>query len=203
MTPKIVITVFLIMLPFFMHADEMRHVNVTYQLDVEIVGTEHPHVVWRGQGRLRYRWHDGAGEIMGGDIPRMTVHCPVRIPGYDAVLMVVDGTPGSVASIAFEGTDVVVDRLSLDLDVMEAVAVAGVAIPPPRGRSMLQHQFPDLRLTSGIMVVGGQKLKGHLDANSLSADLLFTTIVPKTGNAELDDAIAGKVVVGRLHIALQ
>jgi hypothetical protein len=57
---------------------------------------------------------------------------------------------------------------------------------------MLHLVFPDLRMTSD-----------KIDSETMSTELVFTTRIPKTGNEELDQAIAGKTVTGRFRIALR
>lgn len=196
---------FLVVLPLVVHSDEFRRVSVEYRLDVEIAGTSYPHIVWEGRGPLRYKWEKGEGRIMGGDVPQMTQRCPVPIPGYHTVLLTVQGHRGNVGVVRFDGDDVVLSGLAVELDAFDALPMVGaVAVPPPSGRRPLLHMgFPDLRMTSGELMVDGKKIKGTLDSETMSAEVVFTTVIPKTGNAELDEQIAGKTVIGKFRIALQ
>lgn len=205
MLKKLLFLVAILAVPLVVHSDDMRRVSVDYHLDVEITGTSYPHIVWEGRGPLRYKWEKGEGRIMGGDIPAMTQWCPVAIPGYRAVMLTVQGRPGSVGVVKFENDDVVLSGAALELDVFDALPLVGaVAVPSPSDRKTLLHMsFPDLRMTSGEIVVDGKKIKGKLDSETMSAEVVFTTMIPKTGNAKLDDQIAGKTVIGKFRISLQ
>lgn len=205
MLKKILFTVTVFAIPMVVHSDDMRHVSVEYHLDVELVGTSYPHIVWEGSGPLRYKWDKGEGRIMGGDVPPMTQRCPVPIPGYRAVMLSVQGHRGNVGVVKFENEDVVLSGLVLELDAFDALPMVGaIAVPLPSARRPLLHMsFQDLRMTSGELLVDGKKIKGKLDSDTMSAEVVFTTIIPKTGNAELDTQIVGKTVIGKFRIALQ
>lgn len=205
MLKKILLLVALLAVPLVVHSDDMRRVPVDYRLDVEIAGTSHPHIVWEGRGPLRYRWDKGEGRIMGGDVPAMTQRCPVAIPGYHSVMLTVQGHPGTIGVVKFENEDVVVSGMDLELDVFEALPMVGaISVPPPSNRRPLLHMsFPNLKMTSGELTVDGKTIKGKLDADKMSAEVVFTTVIPKSGNKELDQQIAGKTVVGKFRIALQ
>lgn len=205
MLNKILLVVTIVVAPLAASSDEMRRVSVDYRLEAVIEGTTYPSIVWEGSGPLRYRWEKGEGRVMGGDIPAMTQRCPVAIPGYRAVMLTIRGRSGTAAVVRFENDNVVVSGVGLELEAFDALSVVGaVNVPPPSGRRPLLHMsLPDLRLTSGELVVDGRKIHGKLDAETMSAELIFSTKIPKTGNAELDREIAGKTVIGRFRIALQ
>lgn len=205
MLKKILLLVAVLAVPLVVHSDDMRRVAVDYRLDVEIAGTSYPHIVWEGRGLLRYKWGKGEGRIMGGDVPAMTQLCPVTIPGYRAVMLTVQGHRGNMGVVKFENEDVVLTGLVLELDAFDALPMVGaIAVPPPSDRRPLLHMsFPNLRMTSGELTVDGKKIKGNLDSETMSAEVVFTTVIPKTGNAELDQQIAGKTVIGKFRIALQ
>lgn len=193
MVRRICIAILLLLFPLMVHSDDFRRVNVSYQLDVEIVDTAYPHITWEGSGPLRYKWENGRGRLLAGDIPAMTQRCPVAIPGYAVVMLRIHGTPGTEASVTFDSEKATVSGVSLDLEVLEAISIAGVGVPPPRqARPMMHLTFPDLRMTTE-----------KIDSETMSADLVFTTVIPRTGNEELDRALAGKTVKGRFHIALR
>lgn len=201
---RVFVAVLLLTIPLIVHSDDFRKVAVSYHLDVEIVGTDYPRVAWEGGGPLRYKWEQGQGHVLAGDIPPMTQYCPIAIPGYRAVMLAVHGTPGTMALVKFDQERVIVSGLSLDLDVLEGIPSLGVAVPPPNGgRPMLHLVFPDLRMTTGRVAVEEQHLEGKVDSETMSADLVFTTFIPRTGNEELDRLLAGKTVAGRFRIALR
>lgn len=195
----------LLAVPMVVQSDDMRRVSVDYQLDVEIVGTSYPHIVWEGRGPLRYKWEKGEGRIMGGDVPAMTQRCPLPIPGYHAVMLTAQGRPGTIVTVKFDNEDVVLNGMALELDAYEVLPLVGaMAVPPPSGRNSLIHlNFPNLRMTSGELMVDGKKIKGNIDSDTMSVEVVFTTVIPKTGNSELDQQIAGKTVIGKFRIALQ
>lgn len=205
MLKKILLTVAILTLPLVVHSDDMRRVSVVYHLDVEIAGTSYPHVIWEGRGPLRYKWEKGEGRIMGGDVPAMTQRCPLPIPGYHAVMLTLQGRPGAIATVKFEGDDVVLNGMALELDAYEVLPLVGaMALPPPSGRRSLLHMsFPNLRMTSGELTVEGQKTKGKIDSDTMSAEVVFSTVIPKTGNGDLDQKLADKTVIGKFRIALQ
>lgn len=205
MLKKIPLLVMLLAVPLVVHSDDMRRVSVEYHLDVEIAGTSYPHVIWEGRGPLHYKWEKGEGRIRGGDVPAMTQRCPIAIPGYHAVMLTVQGQPGTIGVIKFENDDVVLSGMDLGLEIFDALPMVGaVAVPPPSERRALLHMsFPNLRMTSGELIVDGQKIKGNLDSETMSAEVVFTTVISKTGNVELDQQIAGKTVIGKFRIALQ
>lgn len=205
MFKKILLLVVILTVPFVVHSDDMRRVSVDYHLDVEIAGTSFPHIVWEGRGPLRYKWEKGEGRIMGGDVPAMTQRCPLPIPGYHAVMLTVQGHPGTVGTVKFENDDVILSGIVLELDAFDALPMVGaIAVPSPSDRRPLLHMsFPNLRMTSGELTVDGKTIKGKLDSETMSAEVVFTTVIPKTGNKELDQQIAGKTVIGKFRIALQ
>jgi hypothetical protein len=193
MMKRVLLTVFLLVIPLLVHSDDFRKVTVSYQLTVEIKDTDYPRVTWEGSGPIRYKWQNGEGRVLAGDIPPMTQYCPVAIPGYRAVFLTIHGTSGTVATVKFDDETIVVSDVSLDLDVLEALPALGVTVPPPHGgRPMLHIPFPELRMTSD-----------KLDSETMSTELIFTTFIPKTGNDELDRLLAGKTVAGRFRIALR
>lgn len=193
MTTRVLLAVLLFTIPLVVHSDDFRKVAVSYHLDVEIIGTQYPHVVWEGAGPLRYKWAQGEGQVLAGDIPPMTQYCPVAIPGYRAVLLSVHGSPGTTARVTFDQDEIVVSGLSLDLDVLEGIPALGVTVPPPNGaRPMLHLVFPELRLVSK-----------KIDSENMSVDFEFKTFIPRTGNEELDQLLAGKTISGRFRIALR
>lgn len=195
----------LLAVPLIVHSDDMRRVSVEYHLDVEIAGTSHPHVIWEGRGPLHYKWAKGEGRILGGDVPAMTQRCPIAIPGYHAVMLTVQGQPGTIGVVKFENDDVVLSGMDLELDAFDALPTVGaIAVPPPsERRSLLHMSFPNLRMTSGELIVDGKKIRGNIDSDTMSAEVVFTTVIPATGNAELDHHISGKTVIGKFRIALQ
>lgn len=193
MVKRTLLTVFLLAIPLLVHSDDFRRVAVSYQLDVEIMDTTYPHILWKGSGPLRYKWQNGEGRVLAGDIPPMTQYCPVAIPGYRAVMLMIHGTPGTMGTVKFDNETVVVSGVSLDLDVLDSIPALGVTVPPPNGvRPMLHLVFPELRMTSD-----------KIDSETMSADLVFTTFIPRTGNDEVDQLLAGKTVAGRFRIALR
>src|SRR3989338_5177441 len=97
MIRKMLVMVTVLLLPLVLQSDELRSVDIMTTLDVELVGTIYPHVAWQGSVPMRYQWKNGAGEVIGGDVPRMTQYCPVAIPGYTPLLLAVSGRPGSRA----------------------------------------------------------------------------------------------------------
>ncbi len=205
MFKKILFLTAVLAIPLTVHTDEFRKVLVSYHLDVEVADTDYPHIVWEGSGALRYRWEKGEGRIIGGDIPPMTQFCPVAIPGYRAVMLSVRGHPGTVSVVKIENDEVILSGVHLELDVFDALPLVGAAaVKPPSDRVPLLHMsFPDLRMTSGELAVDGRKIKGSLDSEAMAAELVFTTVIPKTGNTALDVHIAGKTVIGKFRISIQ
>lgn len=199
-----IIAIVLIVLPLAAASDELRQVAVTYHMDVEVVGAAYPHVVWMGRGPLRYRWEKGEGRIVAGDVPQMTQRCPVEIPGYKNLMMVLHGQAGAVGVVKVKDGEVTVSEMVFELEVVESIPAIGVfALPTDSSRSLVHLTFLDVTMTSGKIMINGQPLQGKVDIDAMSAELVFATTIPKTGNPDLDDAIAGKTVSGRFHIALQ
>lgn len=193
MMKRVFVAVLLLTIPLIVHSDDFRKVAVSYHLNVEIIDTDYPHIAWEGAGPLRYKWEQGQGHVLAGDIPSMTQYCPVAIPGYRAVMLAVHGTPGTMAHVQFNQDEIIVSGLSLDLDVLEGIPTLGVAVPPPSGaRPMLRLVFPDLRLVSK-----------KIDSENMSVEFEFTTFIPRTGNEDLDQRLASKTVSGRFRIALR
>jgi hypothetical protein len=139
---------------------------------------------------------------MGGDIVKMSQLCPVPIPGYRAVMLTVQGLGGSVARIHFDGNDITVNNAALVLQALDASPQVSMTAPTPLPRPMMSILFPTILMTTGEITVQGQKIRGKTDAATMTAELVFATSVPFTGNPELDKAVAGKTVVGRFHVAL-
>lgn len=190
MFKKILLIVSILILPLVAQSDEMRRVSIDYRLEMAIADTEYPPVVWRGSGPLRYQWKEGEGRVMGGDVPVMRQLCPVEVPGYESLMLVVRGRPGTTAVVKFENGDIVVTGLDLDLEVVNARQIIAATMPSPQ-RPLLHLSFQDLRLI------------GKPNIETMSAELAFTTVIPRTGDDKVDAAIAGKAVNGTLQIALQ
>ncbi len=198
------IVIALLLIPFAALSDELRQAYVTYHMDVEVLNTSYPHTMWMGSGPIRYRWENGEGRIVGGDIPQMTQRCPVDVPGYKQVMLVIRGQVGSVGVVKVNEGEVTVSGVAMELEVAEGFPSVGIlASPLKEVRPMLHMIFPDLTMTSNQIFVNGKSYQGKVDIDTMSAELVFSTTIPPTGNRELDEAISGKTVVGRFRIALQ
>lgn len=184
-------------------SDDVRVVTVRYRLDASIAQTNFPSMTWQGSGPLHYKWHEGEGVIRGADVPFMRSILPLQVAGYQTIMVTVQGQPRSDAVIKRVGDTLQV--AGVDLDIIVSEGSAGIAVPPPllTARNVL-YAVPlrNLQLTSGDLEWDGRVLHGKIDGDAMSAELVFTAIVPATGDADLDKQIAGKVIVGRLTIAL-
>lgn len=203
MIRSFVVMVSLLVFPLAICSDETKQVDAVYHMDIGIADTQYPHVNWAGKGPIRYQWHHGQGSVWGSDIPQMTQYCPVSIPGYKAILLTIRGKAKSVGVIKIVGKDIEVSDLDLELEIDEAIPVAGVPVPPPKNvHPLLILDFPDIHMTTGSIAVPGKVLTGAIHMETQSADLVFVTRIPKTGNPELDTAIAGKTVLGRMTVQI-
>lgn len=190
MFKKILLIVSVLILPLVAQSDGVRRVSVDYRLEMAVADSDYPPVIWRGSGPLRYQWENGEGRVIGGDVPVMRQLCPVEVPGYDSLMLVVRGRPGTTAVVKFENGDIVVTGLDLELDVINTRQIIVATMPSPQ-RPLLHLSFQDLRLS------------GKPNIETMSAELAFTTVIPRTGDDTVDAAIAGKTVNGTLQIALQ
>ncbi|PIR20773.1 MAG: hypothetical protein COV45_04245 [Deltaproteobacteria bacterium CG11_big_fil_rev_8_21_14_0_20_47_16] len=193
-----------LILPAIAISYELRQVDVIYGVEAQLLGTHYSSMSWLGSGPMRYQWGDGAGELINSDIPAMRQLLPLTVPGYQPVVLELHGKSDSRAKVQFERSDVVVTGLGFEVQAVELVSALNPATAVRKsGRPMISIPFDNLRLTTGEITIDGKKMHGKLDPETMSAELVFLTFVPKTGNPDLDDAIAGKSVAGRVRISLK